>query len=175
MLKLILRSLILLGVAATSLPAQVRFSAPINTSTGGVYPSCAATGDFNRDGKLDVAVINRDSNSLAILLANGPGTFKPPILSSVDVGTWPISILAVDLNKDGKLDLVIANAATGNLGGTVTVLLGKGDGTFSKLPAANTANSPMGLTSGDLNRDGIPDFVMANGGISAVSVIVSIR
>ena len=161
--------LVVLTLSLASLsPAQARFSTPINSSTGGTYPHCAATGDFNRDGKLDVAVVNRDSDTVAILLANGPGTFRAPIVYSVDVGTFPNAIVAADFNDDGKLDLAVTNGLTGNVGGSVTVLLGNGDGTLRKLAPVTTTNSPMSVAAGDLNRDGRADLFIGGNGSASV-------
>src|SRR5439155_2800479 len=88
-----------------------------------------AVGDFNGDGKSDVAVVNTGSGSFSVLLCNGDGSFQAPIASAV--GTNPFSPLFLayvargDFNGDGKLDLVtVARNAV------VSVLMGNGDGTF---------------------------------------------
>src|SRR5438309_991228 len=129
MLKRILGSLILLGVAVTSLPAQVRFSAPINTSTGGVYPSCAATGDFNRDGKPDLFIGGNGSSS--VMLGRGDGTFvAPTVQNNGPIGTAPAVALG-DFNGDGLLDAATANRIDNSVG----ILLGNGDGTFKPYTA----------------------------------------
>src|SRR5271156_6774862 len=88
-----------------------------------------AVGDFNGDGKLDLAVANNDGGNVSILLGNGDGTFQTALDFSVESG--PSSLAVGDFNRDGKLDLAVAN----NVSGNVSILLGNGDGTFQ--PAAN--------------------------------------
>jgi len=96
----------------------------------GPNPGWGAVGDFNGDGKADVAVVNTGSgSSVSVLLCNGDGSFQAPIASAV--GTNPFSPLFLayvatsDFNGDGKLDLVtVARNAV------VSVLMGNGDGTF---------------------------------------------
>jgi len=82
------------------------------------------TGDFNGDGKLDVAVVVERVSEISILLGNGDGTLQPH--QDFVVGANPLGLAAGDFNGDGKLDLVVANANDS----TVSVLLGNGDGTF---------------------------------------------
>ena len=79
-------------------------------------------GDFNGDGKADIAVASSASNSVSILLGNGDGTFQAP--SSYPVGGAPLDIKAADFNGDGILDL-FEQTSTG-----YSVELGRGDGTF---------------------------------------------
>jgi hypothetical protein len=72
-------------------------------------------------------------------LGNGDGTFQSP-QTGPEVGNYPTFVLAVDLNGDGKLDLVVANneIKTGNL----NISLGNGDGTFRTAVAYTAGNSP---------------------------------
>jgi len=74
----------------------------------GAGPQAIATGDFNRDGKLDLAVANVGAQTVSILLGNGDGTFTATASSPV-TGTAPEGIAVSDLNNDGKLDIVVAN------------------------------------------------------------------
>ena len=106
------------------------FQAAITTGLGaGTQPMGLALGDFNSDGKLDVATANYGSNSVSILLGNGNGTFKSPTQVALAKGqsVQPLAIATADLNRDGTLDLVTANSGTNDM----SVLLGKGNGTFS--------------------------------------------
>jgi hypothetical protein len=95
-----------------------------STYSAGSVPWAVATGDFNGDGKLDLAVTNNMDNTVSILTGNGDGTFKA--LSTAATGQSPQGIVTADFNGDGKLDLAIANYGSG----TVSIFLGKGDGTF---------------------------------------------
>ena len=95
------------------------------TSLGGKGGGDVAIGDFNRDGKLDLAIPTFVGPSLVILLGNGDGTFQARTV--VSLPRAPAFIVAADFNGDGNLDLAMSE--TNNLG-QVEVLLGNGDGTF---------------------------------------------
>ena len=88
-------------------------------------------GDFNGDGKLDLATANYASNNISVLLANGSGNFRAAV--NYGAGSGPDPIAVADLNDDGTLDMVVGNSNSNN----VSVLLGNGNGTFK--PAANYA------------------------------------
>jgi len=90
----------------------------------GVAPQSVAAGDFNGDGKLDVAVVNQNDGTVSILLGKPDATFLPRV--DVAVGPAPVHGVVADLNGDGKLDLAVV--ASG--GDSVSILLGNGDGTF---------------------------------------------
>ena len=82
-------------------------------------------GDFNGDGRTDLAVANVDPYStVSVLLGNGDGTFQAQLTNAV--GSSPDAIVAGDFNGDGRTDLAVANYGDN----TVSVLLGNGDGTF---------------------------------------------
>ena len=74
-----------------------------------------------------------------------------------------------DLNADGRLDLAVANAATG----AVSILLGKGDGAFLPPVPYIVGADPRSLAVGDLDRDGVPDTATANQGAGTISVLIS--
>ena len=122
-------------------------------------PIAVATGDFNRDGKLDAAVVN--GNNVTILLGSGDGTFQAPVNYAT---TAPPNALAVaDLNGDGKLDLIV-----GINGAGINILLGNGDGTFQT--AVNDATPCCGssMAVGDFNEDGKLDVVMPGEGANVL-------
>jgi uncharacterized protein (DUF2141 family) len=134
-----------------------------------------AVGDFNGDGKLDLAVTGAgvtgpQDNELTILLGNGDGTFTAASNSTFATGAAPQAIAVADLNGDGKLDLIIANSQ----GASLTILLGNGDGTFT--PAAGSpitvGNAPYAVAVADLNGDGKLDLAIANNGDGTVSVLL---
>ena len=120
-------------------------------------PGLLSVGDFNGDGKLDLAVADADSAQgyIAILLGNGDGTFQNPIDYSLSFGGTE-SLAVGDFNRDGKLDLVLSD--WDNTASNVYVGLGNGDGTFQPpqvvanlvgaVPAAKTATTPQPLLYG---------------------------
>jgi FG-GAP-like repeat/Abnormal spindle-like microcephaly-assoc'd, ASPM-SPD-2-Hydin len=110
-------------------------------------------GDFNRDGKLDVAAALQSgiASTVTILLGNGDGTFQPG--ASYDIGTVGLSPVAVaDFRGVGILDLAIA------CGDGVNVLLGNGDGTFQGPVVYGSPDLPNWVIVGDFNRDGRLDL-----------------
>ena len=129
-------------------------------STGGANGSWVIASDFNGDGKLDLAVSNNDTSSpsVAILLGNGDGTFGAPIVTSTGGGSiaW---LMAADLNKDGKVDLIMVDNTNQN----VAIFMGKGDGTF-QTPTTLAQSSPGAAAIGDFNNDGNPDLLVIGGG-----------
>jgi hypothetical protein len=133
----------------------------------GLSPYSVVAGDFNGDGKPDLAVANRDSNSVSVLLGNGDGTFQAAVNYPVD--TDPRQVAVADFNGDGRLDLVTCNGASN----TVSVLLGCGNGKFK--PALNFASGGYTNTMAvaDINGDGKADLVtVAEGVNSPVNVLL---
>src|SRR5437867_771445 len=125
-------------------------------SSGGLNPSGIVVGDFNRDGKDDIAVTNSASNDISILLANGDGSFAAPL--KIAVGTKPVFVAAADFNNDNKLDLAVANSGSND----IAILLGNGDGTFSSSVSYAVGSQPVAIATSDFNNDGRPDVVVAN-------------
>jgi len=145
------------------------FSDPVVYESGGNVPTSIATGDFNGDGKLDIAVLQYDSSSnqnlVGILLGNGDGTFQPVITTptgSANALSW---LAAADFNGDGRTDLV-AGESTYNgdpSAGATQILLSNGDGTFTfgQTYGAGGRGSAS-VATGDVNADGKPDIVIAS-------------
>jgi hypothetical protein len=151
------------------------FQAPIiyDVGDGALW---ITAGDFNQDGKQDLAVVDSDDNAVSILLGNGDGTFQPPV--SYAVGVEPYSAAVADFNGDGIPDLAVSNSicfyksACGP--GTVSILLGNGDGTFQPDVEYVVGLTPSGLAAGDLNGQGGADVAVANVYSNSVSVLLNL-
>jgi hypothetical protein len=115
-----------------------------------------AVGDFNGDGKPDLAVTNSGANGVNVFLNREGGLSAVSAIPAT--GNSPTSIVAADVNGDGKLDLAVANSGSNY----VTILLRNGDGTFTAAasPAADTGSTSV--ASADFNGDGKEDLVAAN-------------
>jgi VCBS repeat protein/FG-GAP repeat protein len=163
------------------------FRAVVIYSSGGLYGLSVAVADVNADGRPDLLVANGCAKltlcgtrgAVAVLLGNGDGTFQAAT-EYLSGGAYPYSLKVVDLNGDGRPDLVAANSFSG----TVSVLLGNGNGTFraamtySSGDRANVAQISS-VAVADVNGDGRPDLLLTtqdmgangnNGG--AVSVLL---
>ena len=118
-----------------------------------------AAGDFNRDGKPDLAVTN--GRGVSILLGDGMGGFGRPANFQTPQG--PTSVTTGDFNKDGKLDVAVATSGVTNQGTVnVSVLLGDGAGGLSAPANFPVGSSPYSIVTGDFNGDGNPDLVTAH-------------
>src|SRR5207253_6356815 len=136
----------------------------------GTDPQSVSVGDFNGDGRPDVAVANHNSSNVSVLLGNGNGTFQAAV--NYGVGTLPYSVSVGDFNGDGKPDLAVANYGSNNL----SVLLGNGNGTFQakvNYGSGGAGTGPISVTVGDFNGDGKPDLAAANYNSNKVIVLIN--
>jgi hypothetical protein len=148
-----------------SSPALAGFVTPAVTYATGTRPLFVAAADFNGDGHQDLAVTNRDSNTVSILLGAGDGTFGAK--TDFAMGIYPVGVVAADFNSDGHQDLAVANS----ISNTVSILLGAGDGTFGAMTDFAVGSGPVGIVAADFNGDGHQDLAAANYGSSTVSIL----
>jgi hypothetical protein len=161
-----LLTMLLLGgtlLSAQDIPADaVTAKTPITFSTefaGGDFELSASSlvvGDFNRDGRLDVAALEFP------FVATDPGVvlinldLPTQVNARYTVGPGSDEILTADFNHDGNLDLAVANAA----GNTVSILLGNGDGTFRPAKDVVIGGHPTAIAAADFTRDGFADLAV---------------
>ena len=130
-----------------------------------------AVGDFNGDGKLDIAVTDNNNGNIQILLGNGDGTFAIGLAFSSG-GAYPQNLVVGDFNHDGILDIAVPNAGSGNIG----VLLGNGDGTFAAAVTYDTPGyNPQYIAMADIDGDGYLDLAVTayTDGPEAVGVFLA--
>src|SRR5579863_10445742 len=147
-----------LGLLASSISSGTLLSQTVslvyhNEIIARPNPVSFALGDFNRDGVLDLAVLNQGSTKVAILRGLGNGNFAP--FADHEVGVGPVALATGDFNGDGILDLVVAN----NISNSVSLLLGNGNGTFRAFTTLE-AYGPTALAIADFNHDGRLDLAV---------------
>jgi hypothetical protein len=145
---------------------------PVSAPGGPLY---VASGDFDHDGRADLATANISPAGVGIYIGTGNGGFAAAPGSPYPTGgTLPQGLAVGDLNADGRLDIAVAN----HMSSTISVLLGSGsNGTVGFLqavgsPFAAGANGPASVAIGDVNGDGRPDLATANDSSSTSSVFL---
>jgi hypothetical protein len=123
----------------------------------GAGPTAMAYGDFNGDGRVDVAVADFNGGSVSILLGTGDGNFQPTV--DYPVGSNVAAIAVGDFNRDGHLDLAVTTEA---INGTVSIFLGRGDGTFFLSAGYLAGAYPSAIGVYDFNGDGNVDLAVAS-------------
>jgi FG-GAP-like repeat/Abnormal spindle-like microcephaly-assoc'd, ASPM-SPD-2-Hydin len=152
------------------------FQAPMtfNTPPG---PAGLVLGDFNNDGLLDIATINRANHTtqcdcIGVLLGNGDGTFQEPPIITYPAPGEVAALVAGDFNSDKNLDIAVSIGLEGS--SEVQILLGNGDGTFTlgniyQLPAPE----PDSIAAADLRNNNRIDLVVGEFGGMGVAVLLS--
>ena len=149
------------GAGSFSQPTGSPFSA-------GTNPASVVIGDFDGDGKPDLALPDKGSTNVAILLGNGDGTFGSPSYLTAPAGQKTIT--ANDFNGDGILDLAVCDTGTG----AVNVFSGNGNGTFQSAVAyASGSTACSAIASADLNGDGLPELVVPTQGNNKAQILLN--
>src|SRR5262249_27159589 len=138
------------------------FLAPASYTPSG-QPSVIAVGDFNRDGKPDLATSDITRNVVSVFLNNGAGGFRRA--SDFATGSGPTAIVTGAFNGDGKADL----ATLGNYAGVgvLSILRGNGDGSFQAATNFWGSYPEHSLATADFNNDGRADLVLDESIVSA--------
>jgi hypothetical protein len=157
------------------------FSNPASSAsyTVGRRPTAIAVGQINTltDSNLGFVVTNADDNSYSVFTGNGDGTFTqvkgspfalPNVAPNSEQG--PTAVTIADFNGDGIQDLAIVNKTSG----TVTVLQGKGDGTFTEFAKSpiTVGTSPVAVAAGSLSASSGPALVVANQADNTITVLL---
>ena len=154
------------------------FQTTPTTLAAGTFPGVLAAGHFRDPNKLDLAVVDvfPSSTGVAILLNDGTGVLRLPVQYDLGAspnvsfaGATPNTLAIGDLNGDGKMDLAIANGQFANNG--VSVLLGKGDGTFGNLTSWVADQEPAAVVIGNFLGDAKADMVVVNQGSNDISFL----
>ncbi|MGA1840144.1 MAG: FG-GAP repeat domain-containing protein [bacterium] len=132
-------------------------------------PNSVISEDFDKDGEMDFAMANRDSDNILILFGKPDGTFRRGIF--YEVGDGPESIISGDFYKDGNemADLAVANKGFNS----VSILINNGDGTFGNIIDYLVGDGPECIISDDLDEDGYLDLAVANSGSNNISILLN--
>jgi len=160
---------VLLSKGNGTFEAAKTYSAPAGVTA-------VVLGDFNGDGKLDVAGVNEELYGMvSVLPGKGTGKLETAVVFGTNI--FPTGVAAADFNGDGKLDLVTANngsTQSGDNPGDISVLLSNGKTLFagrSDYPLSFGAYS--GIAAADVNGDGKPDLIVPVTYVAQISIALN--
>ena len=156
---------ILLGYGNGSFASVVTYSAG-----DGSLPQCISVGDFNNDNISDIAVANYGTNNIVVLFGFGDGSFLLGSAYSTGSGSSPYALATGDFNKDGRLDIAVANSKSS----TVGIFLGDDHQPFAGVTTypVGDGSQPHSLALGDFNNDSWLDIVVANYGTDSIGILL---
>jgi hypothetical protein len=162
---------VLLGNGAGSFASATNFS--IGNISPLPNPHAVICGDFNADGKADLATANYSSNNLSVLTGDGSGNFSVDSIYTIANNSAPYSLIGTDLNNDGETDLAVINTSANNMCVLLGITAGKfGPATYFPIGSPSNATSPSGITYGDFNGDGKTDIAVANESTDNIYVLL---
>ena len=133
----------------------------------GTGPNSVISGDWNGDGKVDLAVVNSGSADLTVLIGDGIGGFSVQTLPLAGAGRLEFAATG-DFNHDTKPDIAVSDSTNK----VIFILLNIGGGLFSDPIQQSTGNRPLAIAAKDLNGDGKDDLVVTNAGDNTISVFL---
>lgn len=135
----------------------------------GSHPQTVAVGNFNNDGNMDLAVADGAGNNVTVLLGNGNGTFQPGVQYTSGAKTVAAAVV-YNVHGNGQYDLLVSNADL--VPGIVTIIYGKGDGTFLGGINLGTGTNPQGIVSGNFSCNGNNGLAVANAASNSVQLFL---
>lgn len=156
----------------TSTTGSISFAARVDISSP-TAPIDLGIGDFDKDGRPDIAVVGQSSGSVRILqnLVSGTNitTASFALAATLTTGTTPYKIYCGDLDNDGKTDVAVTNYGSGTVSlyhntGSVGAI------SFSAATTLTTGTAPTGIAGGDIDGDGNTDIITTNSGAPTISV-----
>lgn len=123
-------------------------------AAAGAHPIAMTAADLNNDGIADLAIANRDTDDVTVLIGAGDGTFSPAAF--LKTGNSPRGLAVLDWNSDGIADILTLNAQSRD----IRIHLGLGDGTFRAGGGAPAGDSPVAYAMADWNEDGAADIAV---------------
>ncbi len=145
-----------LAVSLAAAPGIFHSPSTYALPSGVLTASRPAVGDYKGDGSLDLVLAA--ANGFYFLPGNGDGTFGTPVFTQTDPSSIGTYVAAGDFNGDGILDLAVSNADLA--GGSVSIYLGNGDGTFLLQFTIPFVSTPGPIAAADFNGDGKLDLAV---------------